>query len=386
MGFLTGSVTYECFRMAGTGPDQLGPEQIEMLEQSAISEKRNPTLEQAQVGFSAGDHLFDREFDLEKNIIAEALHFGVRIDTNQIPATIRRAWLQMELAAIRVEAPERRPTKAERQEAKEAVEARCQEAARSGQYVKMQQFPVLWDAPNELLFLGTTSPTASDVGREFLEKRMGFEVHRLTSGRLADEWAGHARKRGALNQIDPSNFQDGRSLPAIQWWNGQADDRDYLGNEFLLWLWWHWETKSDVVELPDGSTVTGMFARSLSLECPLGESGKGTISSEAPTVLPEASQAIATGKLPRKAGLTLVRHDQQYELALQPETFSISGAKLQLDEDISDPRDRLVSRVEGLRELHETMVLLFHAFLQQRIDDGWNRTLTKMRNWLKSKR
>jgi hypothetical protein len=31
---------------------------------------------------------------------------------------------------------------------------------------------------------------------------------------------------------------------------------------------------------------------------------------------PEARRAIQSGKLPRKVGLTVVRHDQQYELTL----------------------------------------------------------------------
>ena len=38
--------------------------------------------------------------------------------------------------------------------------------------------------------------------------------------------------------------------------------------------------------------------------------------------LPEALRAIQAGKLPRKMGLTLVRHDHSYELALQAESLA----------------------------------------------------------------
>ena len=44
--------------------------------------------------------------------------------------------------------------------------------------------------------------------------------------------------------------------------------------------------------------------------------------------VPEAALAIQSGKLPRKAGLTLVRGAEQYDLTLQAETFAISGAKI----------------------------------------------------------
>ena len=141
MGFLSGSATYECFRINSPQPRQFGPKQIEILEKYAINPKEKLSAEQARAGLLAGDHLFDLEFDLEKNVINDVMHFAMRIDTNQIPAAIRKAWLQMELAVFRAESPGRRPTKAERQEAKDAVEARCEEAARSGQYRKTATVP-----------------------------------------------------------------------------------------------------------------------------------------------------------------------------------------------------------------------------------------------------
>ena len=68
-----------------------------------------------------------------------------------------------------------------------------------------------------------------------------------------------------------------------------------------------------------------MLARTLTLECPRGQTGSESITSDGPTRLPEARRAIQAGKLPRKAGLTLVRHEQQYELTLQAETLAVGG-------------------------------------------------------------
>ena len=102
-----------------------------ILKKHAIGESKSFSNEQARVGFLAGNHLLDDDFDLEKNVFGDALHFAVRIDTNQVPAAIRRAWLQIELAMLTADSPGRRPTKVQRQEAKDAVEARCEEAART---------------------------------------------------------------------------------------------------------------------------------------------------------------------------------------------------------------------------------------------------------------
>ncbi len=384
MGFLSGSMTFECFRIDGSQPLQFGPEHVEILEEYAIDQTEGLSGEGARIGFLAGDHLLDNNFSLEKNIIGDALHCAVRIDTNQIPAAIRRAWLQIELAGVTAESPGRRPTKAQREEAKEAVQGQCEEAARGGQFIKMQQFPVLWDIRNNLLHFGGSSPKASDACCELLAKAFEIELRRLSSGRLAQEWAAKARKRKSMNEVVPSAFHGGSSAEVI-WWNGESENYDYLGNEFLLWLWWRWETQSDTFELPDGSEVTGMFANTLSLECPLGESGKGTITAEGPTELPEAVQAIRSGKLPRKAGLILVRNGEQYEFTLQAETLAVGGAKIHNDDEPSEGRGILEDRIEKLRDLNGTLDLTFHTFCERRIGGDWPSELKEMRRWLKKK-
>ena len=386
MGFLSGPITFECFRVSGSPPAQFGPQHVEILERFAISQTVTSSTEQAAVGFLAGGHLLDLDFDLEKNLIGDALHCAVRIDTNPIPAAVRKAWLEMELAAVAADNPSGRPTKVQRQEAKEAVAARCEEEAGSGRFRRMQQFPLLWDARNGLLFFGGSSATASELCCDLFNRAFDLELERLTAGRRASEWAVVAKRRKALEEVVPSVFRGTAAAAEIAWHNHEAGNFDFLGNEFLLWLWWYWETQSDSLTLPDDSEVTGMFARTLSLQCPRDESGKETITAEAPVRLPEAAQAIHSGKLPRKAGLVLVRHGRQYSLVLQAETFSVSGAKIQAaeNEEASEGRGAVEDRIESVRGLHETLDLLFHAFLERRIGKTWSDDLEKMRHWLKT--
>jgi len=382
MGFLSGSVTFECFRVRGSDCRQFGAKQIQALQRFAIGQIETSSPEQADVGFLGGEHLFDRGFDLEKNVIGDALHCAVRIDTNQVPAAVRKAWLQIELAAATAESPASRPTKAQRQQAKEAVEARCAEEIRQGKYRRMQQFPLLWDLRNELLFFGGTSSAAAELGCDLCSRAFGIELERMTAGHRAVAWAAEAKQRKALDEIRPASFHQPGGAAEIAWWNGEAGNFDFLGNEFLLWLWWRWETVSETIKLPDGSEVTGMFARTLSLQCPRDESGKETITAENPARLPEAIQAVRSGKLPRKAGLILVRYGEQYDLVLQAETFVVSSAKIQT-EDKSEGRGALEDRIESLRGLHETIDLLFRAFCARRVGNVWQGEVEKIRHWLR---
>ena len=142
-----------------------------------------------------------------------------------------------------------------------------------------------------------------------------------------------------------------------------------------------WMRDSDTITLGDGSEAAVMLARTLVLECPRGQTGRESITSDGPTRLPEARRAIQSGKLPRKVGLTLVRHDHQYELTLQAETLAVSGARLPAPE-ASEERARLEERMTQLRHLLETLDLLYDAFSVKRAGDQWAKELAKMQKWL----
>ena len=175
-------------------------------------------------------------------------------------------------------------------------------------------------------------------------------------------------------------FVPGVSPEEYAWVLDEAS-RDFVGNEFLLWLWYTFDNESDTITLADESEVVGMVARTLTLECPRGQTGKETITSEGPSRLPEAKRAVQAGKLPRKCGLTLVRHDLTYELALHAETLAVGGAKLPPPSEDTD-RARLEERVTRMRGLIETLDLLYDAFGRRRFSSAWTEDLAKIQKWL----
>src|SRR5205823_14003458 len=137
----------------------------------------------------------------------------------------------------------------------------------------------------------------------------------------------------------------------------------------------------ETVRLSDGSEVTVMLAKTLTLDCPRGETGRDQLTDEGPTRLPEAFRALQSGKLPRKAGLILVRHGAQYELTLQAETLAVSGAALPKVEGVSGHEAR-IARIDNLRHLVETLDLLYDAYGRRRVGPDWSGELGRIRRWL----
>jgi hypothetical protein len=382
MGFLSGSATFDRYRVLNDSTGAFGEEHLELLKKHKIKSTGKNLYEQPSVGFLGGAHLFDTKFDFEKNVIGDALHFAVRIDSCQIPGPIKRAWTAMELTGIMKDNPGGRPSKAQREEAKEAVEARCKVESEKGNFKKMSVIPVLWDSITETIYLGSTSEKPTDSSLGLIGDVFNIDFSKVTSGKLAVEFAETAEMTAAVYDATPTAFHE-EAGGTVVWWNGMKDNYDFLGNEFLLWLWWNWQVNGDVIKLSDGSEVSGMFARSLNLDCPMGENGKESISSESPVALPEAMMAIQMGKLPRKAGLTLVRNEEQFDFALQSETFSFGSAKVRQVSNDTGIRDN-IDRIESLRQMTETTDLLYEQFCLARFEGKWNSELKRIQNWLRS--
>lgn len=385
MGFLSGSVTFERFRITEDPTNSFCDDHLETLQKHRIGKSSGNLHEQPTIGFTGGAHILDTDFNIEKNILGESMHFGIRIDSCSIPGPIKRAWMQMELAAVMSENMGARPTKTQRQEAQEAVDQRCADEAQKGNFKRMAETAVLWDAATDTVFLGGSSEKTNDACIDLLERAFGLEFKRISSGQLALEYADETEQNAQIFAVEPTAFLPDVA-PGVIWWNGMTDNYDYLGNEFLLWLWWKWESHSDTIELADGSTVSGMFARSLSLDCPQGESGKETISAESPVALPEAAMAIRNGKLPRKAGLTIVRNGEQYDFTLQAETFVLGSTKISQPEGSAADTGGHLERIASLHRATETLDLLFHVFCATRFAKSWSTEAQQVSRWLQAEK
>jgi hypothetical protein len=379
MGFFSGRLTSLRFKVAGRGPRTFGPEQLEKLAAHAIGKQRLASADGTVAGWIAGDHILDTRFDLAKNIISDTLQFALRIDTQAIPGDLLRAYTQVELEGLAAANPSGRPSARQKREARLLAKERLETEASDGRFLRRKAIALLWDAPSHELLVGTTSVSALDRLHTLFKQTFDHGIELLGSGRQAFQHAELTQQTRTVDDAAPSVFVPSHAHEVA--WVPDEASRDFLGNEFLLWLWYYLENESDSLQLADKSEVAVMLTRTLSLECPRGQTGKESITSDGPTKLPEALRAVQAGKLPRKVGVTMVRHDQTYDFALQAETLAITGAKLPVPEG-EEERGRLEERVTQIRHLLETLDLIYGVFSQRRLGDQWTRELAKMKKWL----
>ena len=100
MGFLSGRVTYTRYRVGGENPLPFGEEVLELAAQHAIGRHGAPDpTDGVAVGWAGGDHVLDVDFDLGKNVVNDALHLAIRVDTDKIPGSLLRAYTRIETDA-----------------------------------------------------------------------------------------------------------------------------------------------------------------------------------------------------------------------------------------------------------------------------------------------
>jgi hypothetical protein len=381
MGFFSGRLTFARYRVLGSSPGIFGPEHLKRLAANAIGTQRVAAPDGVEVGWTGGDHILDTRFDLAKNIVNETLNFCLRVDQQKIPVDLLRAYAAVELQAAAEKNPSGRASARQRREARDAARERLEDEAKDGRFLKRKAYPVLWDALSNELLVGTTSMGVVDRLHTHFQQTFGLDFEPLTAGAQAFRLAEVRQQTRGVDDATPAAFVPGVTPGEMAWAPDEAS-RDFLGNEFLLWLWYTLDGGNDAVALADESEVSVMLARTLTLECPRAQTGKETIQSDAPTRLPEARRAIQAGKLPRKVGLILSRHDQQYEFTLQAETLAVSGARLPAPEG-NDERVRLEERVALLRSFLESLDLLYDAFGRVRFAVSWPKELAKVQKWLK---
>jgi hypothetical protein len=373
MGFMTGRISYVRFKVDGPLPGLFGPEHLERLAVHAIGRQRLEAKDGVEAGWIAGEDILDLGFDLAKNVIADCLHFSLRLDTQKLPGDLLRAYAREELQGLAAANPSGRPSASQRKQAKEMALLKLEAEAKDGRFTRRKAYPVLWDGQANQALVGTSSAGVLDQAQRLFKETFNSALTPLDAGKRA------LVKIQGEAELQPSFFLPAGEPYAVAWCNDPTSPT-YLGNEWLLWLWFTLETAGDLIALGDGSEVTVMMARSLVLECPRGITGSEAIRSAGPTRLPEARRAVQAGKLPRQAGLILVRHDYQCELTLQAETLAVSGAKLPPAEEKG--RAALEERVTQIRNLLGTLDLLYDAFLQRRLGKDWTEELARMRRWL----
>lgn len=406
MPFRSGSIGYSRFTVTGDAVPAPDDALFAKLREHMVRPPSVGEPKEIASGFCTGRHVFDGEFQYDQCGFGASLLAAMRIDTAKVPSEIKRAYRAMAEDARRGRDSDglQALSRGARKEAKEEAEERCRRDLADGKYRKVAMVPFLWDLPSATLFTPISSDAQFQELKSLFDAALDLRLDRRSAGTVALDILGAKGRTAALEDALPDAFVDRPEGPArdeereegggaahfraagrpeVPWAQAGGEPNDFLGNLFLLWLWWHCDEHEGLIET-GGPTVAIVIDRLLDMECAWGVTGKQSLRGDMPTKVVEAGKALQSGKWPRKLGLTLAAHGQEFRCALQGDQFSVSGLTLPEPEHENrlTPRQMLEQRIDFLLTFDRVLVLLYEAFLNDRFGKSWGTRAGQMREWI----
>jgi hypothetical protein len=243
---------------------------------------------------------------------------------------------------------------------------------------------LLWDVPAGVVY-SACSQANQDKLLELFGRTTGLELQPMSVGAISLRLLEKTSGRRDYEDAKPTRFAYGpegeSQYPEYPWVAKGPEPKDFLGNEFLLWLWHAAEAGNGTINLAGGD-VSILIDKSIQLDCAYGLTGKDTLSGTAPARMPEALDALRSGKLPRKFGLLLDYQGSAYGFGLNAESFGVNGLKLPEIEEADTPRVLFEERVTQLRDFCQMVDGLLAKFLEVRLSSAWEGKAGQIRKWI----
>lgn len=151
-----------------------------------------------------------------------------------------------------------------------------------------------------------------------------------------------------------------------------VETHGFLGEEFLTWLWFRWETDSGEFHLPGGRVVGIAIDDLLTFSAPSDDETEQTLRHGLPTRTEEARTALRQGRRLRRARLILAEGQRQWTATIDGASLQLSGTKLPEDaEEVESDGDRTADRAANWYALQEIVLALYGQFLQERLAEGY---------------
>src|SRR4051812_47564957 len=330
MGYASGSVSFRRFAVVGESPAAADQGLLDKLADHALKIGEVGT-EEVEYGWGGGRHVLDGQFSFEHNVFNDAVHFALRVDTNKVPGDLKKAYQLMEEEAAAAQNPSGFLSKNQKRDVKDVVRKKLEDELRGGRFRRSKLVPVLWDLPSQTLYSPAPGATFEKLA-ELFERTFELKLVPNTAGSLALRLLEPRGRRRDYEDFRPTRFVHGpegeSQFPEYPWVAKGPEPKDFLGNEFLLWLWHEADARTGTIATEDSGEVTLYIDRSLDLDCAYGQTGKDSLKGDGPGRMPEAMDALRSGKVPRRAGMIADINRQQYSFTLAAESLSLGGAKL----------------------------------------------------------
>ncbi len=167
------------------------------------------------------------------------------------------------------------------------------------------------------------------------------------------------------------------------------EEKRFVGQEFLTWLWWKSEQRGGSVELDGFGDITVVFEKHMLLEYGEGDTSEKIICSGLQAELQEARTGLRMGKKLEQARIKLIQGEYEWNFTLAAALMEFRSVKVPktagteaTGDNPEEVEGMVLERIFLMEELVRVVNQLFKQFLKIRISQGWQEELMLIRNWV----
>lgn len=159
---------------------------------------------------------------------------------------------------------------------------------------------------------------------------------------------------------------------------------EFVGQEFLIWLWFTAERQDGVIRLPDGSAVGIEPINVMTLASGQGAAGFTVACRGRRVDTPESRVALQQGRRLTRAGFSIRTDQAAWHLSIDAATGTLTGVRPAPDPERDDDSDEdVLTRLLKIRDLTAVLDSLLKMFLAIRLDERWEgEELPALRHWI----
>ncbi|BBM82671.1 hypothetical protein [Candidatus Uabimicrobium amorphum] len=164
----------------------------------------------------------------------------------------------------------------------------------------------------------------------------------------------------------------------------EGETKDFLGREFLTWLWFYGEQNNWHFSFSDGDSMEYGMDELLVMQ---GDDANcmQKLSGPVPIKAPEAQVALLEGKKVSTTRVVFVHGQQEWTFTISGDNFNISSLKL-ISPTTSDIEERFAELSDDLEQVTLLFDKVYTTFLQLRISEEWHKDiLPQMKEWVAQK-
>ncbi len=167
------------------------------------------------------------------------------------------------------------------------------------------------------------------------------------------------------------------------------EEKRFIGQEFLTWLWWKSEERGGSVEIPGQGDILVVFEKHMLLESGEGEASEKLICKGLQAELQEARTGLQVGKKVEQARIRLAKGDYEWNFTMAAALMEFRSVKLPktagTEQGADNPEEiegMILERIFLFEELVGLVKELLNVYITLRLSSDWPKELQKIQKWV----